>query len=82
MARRSLFAGATWLAADDRPGPVETSRPSRTTVDLGAGWKLSEGADLRLSARNVLDERYAATADANAALAPGRAIILGLHGRF
>ena len=80
--RASAFVTGIWLGRHDRPGPVETVRPSYIVADAGAGWRLHEHADLRLSVRNVFDERHAASTDANAALAPGRAVTVSIHGRL
>lgn len=74
------FVHGFWFGEDDRPGPVETERPGYTTVDLGAGWRLSGRAELRLHARNIFDRRYAGSADEYAALAPGRSITVFLGG--
>ncbi len=82
LRRWSSFASATWFGTDNRPGPVETARPSHSVIDFGAGWKIRTSADLRLSARNILDERYAGSSDANSAQAPGRAVTLSIHGRI
>lgn len=74
------FAHGFWYGEDDRPGPVETSRPSYATLDLGAGWRLREWAELRIHARNVFDEQYAGSADANAAPAQGRSVTIFVGG--
>lgn len=67
---------------DDRPGPVETERPGYTTLEMGAGWHLSDLLELRLVGRNLTDRRYFESADAAAALARGRSFTLGLVGRI
>jgi iron complex outermembrane receptor protein len=64
----------------DRPGPVETPRDGYTTADAGFGWRFTRAAELRLQMRNVFDKRYPGSADANAALAPGRSLTIGLAG--
>lgn len=74
------FVHGFWFAEDDRPGPVETERPGYTTLDLGGGWRFADWAELRIHARNILDENYAGSADANAALAPGRSFTIFLGG--
>lgn len=78
--RAYAFAHAFWFGEDDRPGPVETARPGYTTLDLGGGWRLADWAELRIHARNVFDRSYAGSADANAAMAPGRSVTLFVGG--
>jgi outer membrane receptor protein involved in Fe transport len=70
------------FANDDRPGPTETVRPGQSVLDLGASYRFSEHLELRLGGRNILDRRYRESADANAALAPGRSWLLGFAGRL
>ncbi|HEX6099862.1 MAG TPA: TonB-dependent receptor [Thermoanaerobaculia bacterium] len=78
----SAFVHVFAVGEDDRPGPVETTRAGYTTADLGFGWTFTRAAELRLQVRNVLDKRYPGSADANAALAPGRTLMIGLGGRM
>lgn len=75
----------TRLAAfqrDDEPGPTEDERPGYATVDLGVGYHVLEGLELRLIGKNLLDRRYREAADETAALAMGRSYVLGLVGRY
>lgn len=74
------FLHSFWYAEDDRPGPVETERPSYTTFDLGAGYRMYQGLELRLQARNILNQEYAGSPDENAAQAPGRSVTLFVAG--
>jgi iron complex outermembrane receptor protein len=76
----SAFVHLFAVAEDDRPGPVETNRDSYTTADVGFGWTFTRAAELRLQVRNVFDKRYPGSPDANAALAPGRSVMIGLGG--
>ncbi|MEO8379202.1 MAG: TonB-dependent receptor [Acidobacteriota bacterium] len=76
----SAFVHLFVVGEDDRPGPVETSRDGYVTADLGAGWMFTPAVELRLQLRNVMDKRYPGSADANAALAPGRSLMIGLGG--
>ncbi len=78
--RSSAFAHVFVVGEDDRPGPVETTRAGYTTADLGFGWAFSRAAELRLQVRNIFDKRYPGSTDANAALAPGRSLMIGLNG--
>ena len=63
-------------ATDDRPGPSEIAAPGSTLLDAGAGWKIAKPLELRLHARNLLDEEYYASPDARFVLAPGRSVSL------
>lgn len=76
----SAFVHVFAVGDDDRPGPVETVRDSYTTADLGFGWRFTPAAEVRVQMRNIFDKRYPGSADANAALAPGRSWTIGLGG--
>jgi outer membrane receptor protein involved in Fe transport len=67
---------------DDRPGPIEVERPGYTTLELGAGWHISDPVELRLVGRNLTDERFWESADETATLARGRSFTLGLVGKI
>ena len=75
---RGLFAQVrtAWFADDSRPGPTEQVAPGYTLLDAGAGVTVIEGLDLRLSARNLLNETYLASQDVRAVVAPGRSLAL------
>jgi outer membrane receptor for ferrienterochelin and colicins len=75
----------TRLAAfqrDDRPGPVEDERPGYATWDLGAGYHVTEGLEVRVIGKNLTDRRYRESADETAALALGRSFSVGIVGRY
>lgn len=76
----SAFLHVFAVGEDDRPGPVETARDAYTTADVGFGWRFTRAAEVRVQIRNIFDERYPGSADANAALAPGRSLTIGLGG--
>ena len=80
--RWSAWGAAAWWAADGRPGPVETSREAGTSLDLGAGWRISDRVELMTIVRNAADSSYFDSADAASALAPGRSVSLGVNTRF
>lgn len=63
-----------WYAGDDRPGPTERAVNGSTLVDAGAGLQLGRHVELRAQARNLLDQRYFASQDVRAVLAPGRSM--------
>lgn len=56
---------------DERPGPTERVTPGYGTIDLAGGWRLNSIAELRVSARNLLDKDYPASPDERAIVAPG-----------
>ncbi len=63
------------FAADGEPGPTETEMDAYARVDAAVGVPLSEGAELRVSGRNLLNAAYPISADARAVLAPGRIVV-------
>lgn len=77
--RASAFVTAVALARDSRPGPVEVERPGHTEVDLGGGWRFSSSLELRLAVRNAMSSDHFGSADAFAARAPGRSIVIGVN---
>ncbi|MBI4168863.1 MAG: TonB-dependent receptor [Acidobacteria bacterium] len=72
LERGYLMARAAVRARDDDAGPTEMAVSGHATFDLGGGWRLLPGAELRLLVRNISDKAYPATADARSVLAPGR----------
>jgi outer membrane receptor protein involved in Fe transport len=43
-------------------------------VDAGAGFRLFPGLDLRVAARNLLNDHYLASQDVRTVSAPGRSL--------
>ncbi len=80
VTRRQL--GVAVFARDERPGPTEIVTPSYATVDLGAGWRLSESVELRATVRNLFDSAYPASPDRRAVLAPGINAVITVVGEF
>ncbi len=75
----------TRLAAfqrDDQAGPTEDERPGYSTWDLGAGYNIFDGLELRVIGKNLLDHHYREAADETAALALGRSFTVGIVGRY
>ncbi len=70
------------FARDERPGPTEIATPSFTTVDLGAGWRLSRNVELRGTVRNLFDTIYPVSPDNYAVLAPGINAVIAIVGEF
>ncbi|HEX9982144.1 MAG TPA: TonB-dependent receptor [Thermoanaerobaculia bacterium] len=75
----SAFFTVSHYADDDRPGPVETARPAYTELDIGTGWRLTPHFEVRVVVRNATNEQHFGSADAVAAFAPGRSIIIGIN---
>jgi outer membrane receptor protein involved in Fe transport len=80
--RVSAFMYGFAYAEDDRPGPVETSRPGYATFDAGFAWHFIPALEARVYLRNLGDRVYAGSPDANASLAPGRSVSIALSGRL
>ncbi|MHB8800560.1 MAG: TonB-dependent receptor [Thermoanaerobaculia bacterium] len=82
------FGGVFWRARlvamgrDERPGASEVAVAGHARLDLAAGYRVSDRLTITVSGRNVLDARYADSADENNVLAPGRGAILSLSGSF
>ncbi|HYC59084.1 MAG TPA: TonB-dependent receptor [Thermoanaerobaculia bacterium] len=77
--RASAFVTAIAFARDDRPGPVETERPGYAEIDVGAGWRVHPQFELRVVVRNLTNADHFGSADAVAALAPGRSLMIGIN---
>jgi outer membrane receptor protein involved in Fe transport len=77
--RASAFLTASAYARDDRPGPVETTRPGYTEIDAGAGWRPHPMFEVRLVVRNLTNSDHFGSTDAVAALAPGRSVMIGIN---
>lgn len=75
-ARGFVQARGALYARDDRPGPTEQQRQGYAVLDVSGGWQLLPPLELRLLARNVLDNEYRVSPDARAVLAPGRSLLL------
>jgi len=80
--RLFVYGRAGAIRRDGRPGAAELARPGHFTLDLGTGWHLTEALELRVVGKNLGDRRYRESADETAALAAGRAVTLGLVGRY
>jgi outer membrane receptor protein involved in Fe transport len=76
-----MVRGAAF-ARDDRPGPTEQEVPGYAVLDAGAGYTLTDGLEVSLLGRNLLDRSYFASSDEDAVPAPGRSIQLVLRGRL
>jgi outer membrane receptor protein involved in Fe transport len=75
---RGAFAQVrtAFFAEDTRPGPTEREAPGYTLIEAAGGVTVTRALELRLSARNLLNERYLASQDVRTVLAPGRSVSL------
>lgn len=80
--RGFVQARAAGYARDTRPGPTERTTPGYAVLDVGGGWMFREGLDLRMLARNVLDQPYLVSADTRTVLAPGASVTATLTVKF
>lgn len=65
---------------DTRPGPSETVVPGYAVLDAGVSYRVSQGLELLLRARNLLDRAYPGDNEPGAVLAPGRSLRVSLRG--
>jgi outer membrane receptor protein involved in Fe transport len=77
--RTSAFVNAIAYGRDDRPGPVETPRPGFAEIDAGVGWRVHPMFEVRVVVRNLTNADHFGSADAVAALAPGRSVMIGIN---
>ena len=84
FAIRNAFAQlrVSRYAEDARPGPTERVVPGYTLIDGGAGLSVLPGLDLRVAARNLLNELYMASQDVRTVSAPGRSVSVTAVVRF
>lgn len=75
VGRGFLQARAGLYGADDEPGPTEQARAAHQLLELAGGLRLTRQVELRLVARNVLDEEYLVSPDSRSPLAPGRSLL-------
>ena len=73
---------AAHLSKDDHFGPTERAVPAYTIVDAAAGYRVARQLELRLIARNLLNEEYFASQDTRAVLAAGRSAALVANVKF
>jgi outer membrane receptor protein involved in Fe transport len=80
FAWRSAFAQVrtAWYAEDPRPGPTEIAVPGYTMLDAASGISLVDSLDIRVSARNLLNDDYMASQDPRTVAAPGRSVAVSL----
>jgi iron complex outermembrane receptor protein len=70
------------FSRDRNFGPTEREIPGYTLLDAQGGYRLTEALEVRLQARNLLNQEYFASQDVRTVLAPGRSASLTLALRF
>jgi outer membrane receptor protein involved in Fe transport len=65
-----------YFSDDDHFGPTERTVPGYTMLDAGAGFRVVKPLELRVIARNLLNEELFASQDVRTILAPGRSVSL------
>jgi hemoglobin/transferrin/lactoferrin receptor protein len=73
---------AAYFSDDDHFGPTERAVPGYTLLDVAAGIRVARPLELRLQARNLLDQEYYASQDVRTVLAPGRSASLTVAVKF
>lgn len=67
---------ASYFSDDENFGPTERDVPGYTLVDAAAGYRVARPLELRIQARNLLNESYFASQDVRTVPAPGRSLSL------
>jgi hemoglobin/transferrin/lactoferrin receptor protein len=73
---------AAYYSDDDNFGPTERAVPGYTMLDAGAGIRIVKQLELRIIARNLLNEDFFASQDVRTILAPGRSASLVANVKF
>jgi outer membrane receptor protein involved in Fe transport len=73
---------AAYYSDDDHFGPTERAVPGYTMLDAGAGYRIVRQLELRVQARNLLDQEYYASQDVRAVFAAGRSVSLTASVKF
>jgi vitamin B12 transporter len=71
-----------YFSDDDHFGPTERAVPGYRILDAAAGYRVVRQLELRVSARNLLNEEYYASQDVRTVFAPGRSVALTANVRF
>ena len=71
-----------YFSDDDHFGPTERAVPGYTLLDAAAGWRVAKPLELRIQARNLLDQEHYASQDVRAVSAPGRSASLVASVKF
>ena len=81
-ARAFAQVRAAYFSDDDHFGPTERAVPGYTMVDGAAGYRIAKPLEIRVQARNLLDEELFASQDVRTILAPGRSVAVTANVKF
>lgn len=81
-ARAYTQARLAFFSADENEGPTEREVPGYTLLDAQAGYTVAGPLEIRVQARNLLNETYLASQDVRAVLAAGRSASVTLAVKF
>lgn len=73
---------ASHFGDDEHFGPTEREVPGYMLLDAAAGYRLARPLELRIQARNLLNETYYASQDVRTVFAPGRSASLTATVKF
>ena len=73
---------AAYYSDDDHFGPTERAVPGYTMLDAAGGFRIARPLELRVQARNLLDQELFASQDVRTVLAPGRSVSLTANVKF
>lgn len=73
---------AAYFSDDEHFGPTERAVPGYTMLDASAGCRIAKRLEIRVQARNLLDEELFASQDVRTILAPGRSVSLTANVKF
>ncbi len=73
---------AAFYSADDHFGPTERAVPGYAMLDAAGGFRIARPLELRVQARNLLDQELFASQDVRTVLAPGRSLSLTANLKF
>ncbi len=81
-ARAFAQVRAAYFTDDEHFGPTERAVPGYTMVDAAAGYRIAKPLEIRVQARNLLNEELFASQDVRTILAPGRSLSLTANVKF
>jgi outer membrane receptor protein involved in Fe transport len=73
---------ASYFSDDEHAGPTERAVPGYTLIDGAGGYSVTPALELRIQARNLLNESYFASQDVRTVMAPGRSVALTTTVKF
>ena len=71
-----------YFSDDDHFGPTERAVPGYTLLDAAGGFLVAKPLEVRVQARNLLNQEYYASQDVRTVFAPGRSASLTVAVKF